>query len=82
MHNLVSDSKSTFRGRFEVEIGRKAPFWKAESLRNPISKELAPEDTSISRNGRFESDHFDVKIMKFMKIIKTTSNFWKSINFI
>ena len=47
---------------------------KAESLRKPISKELAPEDASISRYERFESEYqiqdsmnilfFDAKIHK------------------
>ena len=33
----------------EVTIWWKIPFWKAETLRNSVSKELAPEDASISR---------------------------------
>ena len=30
--------------------------WKAESLRNSVSKELAPEDASIGSYSDFESD--------------------------
>ena len=38
----------------EVEIQQITPRWKAESLRIPVSKELATEDTSISSYERFE----------------------------
>ena len=51
----VIDSKSRLRALFEVEMEQKAPFCKAESLRNPIAKELAPEDASISRYGDLKS---------------------------
>ena len=35
-------------------------FWKAEILRNPVSKELAPEDASIESHSDFESGDFVV----------------------
>ena len=44
------------RGLPEVEFQQNIANWKAESLRNPISKELAPEDASIASYGDFESD--------------------------
>ena len=39
----------------EVKMQQRVTFWKAESLRYPVSKELAPEDTSIESYGDFES---------------------------
>ena len=53
-------SKSRFRRRFVVEIRRKIAIWKAESLTNSISKELASDDITISTYDDFESDHFVV----------------------
>ena len=44
MFDEDTDSKSRFGRLPEVEIQRKIPFWKAEGLRNPISKESAPEN--------------------------------------
>ena len=38
----------------EVKLWQKAQFWKAETLRNSSSKELAPEDASISSYERFQ----------------------------
>ena len=55
-----SDSKSRFRRRCEVEIRRKIAIWKAETLRNSISKELASDDITIATYIDFESDHFVV----------------------
>ena len=82
------DSKSTFRGCLEVHIQHKAPFWKAESSSFSISKELAPEDASISRYDRFESDHFVVRrlnifgILWFLNnVIDFLSNFEMAITF-
>ena len=46
-----------FRGLPEVKIQQKTAFWKVESLRNPVSKESAPEDAFISRYRDFERDH-------------------------
>ena len=44
------------RSKFNKQIAN----WKAESLRNSISKESAPEDASIASYSDFESDHFVV----------------------
>ena len=49
-------SKSLFGGLPEIEIQQKIANWKAESLMNPVSKELASEDASIESYGDFESD--------------------------
>ena len=46
------DLEPFLRSKFNKKIAN----WKAESLRNPISKELAPEDASIASYGDFESD--------------------------
>ena len=54
------DSKSTFRCLPEVEIQQKIANWKAESARNPVSKESAPKDASIASYIDFESDRFAV----------------------
>ena len=40
----------------EVKMQQHIARWKAESLRNSISKELAPEEASIESHGDFESD--------------------------
>ena len=42
------------------KFNKKIANWKAESLRNSVSKELAPEDASIESYSDFESDHFVV----------------------
>ena len=50
----------------DIDVLRR-PFFhqsKAESLRNPVSKELAPEDASISRYGRFEPGRFHRKSIR------------------
>ena len=49
-----------FRGLPEVKIQQKIANWKAESLRNSVSKEFAPGDASIARYGDFEPDRFAV----------------------
>ena len=36
------------RGLLEVKIQQKIAIWKAESLRNSVLKELAPEEASIA----------------------------------
>ena len=50
------NQKSRFRVLPEVEIQQKIAIWKAESLSFSVSKESAPEDTSIARSSDFESD--------------------------
>ena len=50
------DSKSLFRGLPEIENQQKISNWKAERLRNPISKELAAKDASIASYNDFDSD--------------------------
>ena len=50
------DSKSPFRGLPEVKIQQNIENWKVESLRNPVSKELASKDASIASYSDFESD--------------------------
>ena len=44
--------ETSLRSKFNKTIAN----WKAESLRNPVSKELAPEDASIESYSDFESD--------------------------
>ena len=53
-----------FRCLPEVEIQQKIAFWKAESLRNSVSKESEPKDASIESNSDFESDHFVVRRLR------------------
>ena len=49
-----------FRRLPEVEIQQKIANWKAESLRNSVSKELASEDASIASYSDFEPGRFAV----------------------
>ena len=49
-------SESLFRGLLGVKFQQKIANWKAESLRNSVSKELASEDASIGSYSDFESD--------------------------
>ena len=54
--NEIGDPESPFRGLPEIEIQQQIANWKAESLRNSVSKELASEDASIASYSDFESD--------------------------
>ena len=48
----------------EVKIQQNTAFWKAESLRNPISREFAPDEASIESYGDFESDRSAVRRLR------------------
>ena len=63
------------RSKFNKTIAN----WKAESPRNSISKELAPEDASIARHGDFESDRFAVGRLRRRHDRRKISQF-RSIN--
>ena len=68
-------SKSRFRGLPDVKIQQKIANWKAESLNFSVSKELAPEDASISRYGRFE---YACRIQYSVNILRLDAKFKKT----